>query len=187
MIAFRGWLLQLYEDPTDGLRLWFIADTGERICLHQPMPITFYAAGSNKQLRALWIYLRRQAGVLSLSRVMRRDVFLPEEIPLLQAIIDNPIRQAKIFRDLQDKFPSLTYYDADVDIGTRYAASTGLFTTAFCDVEADDTGEIKALHVRNTRWDLYPNPPIFRTLTIVPNSDPEREDPIYLRLTYQNH
>jgi DNA polymerase II len=183
-ITFRGWLLQLYEDSSDGVRLWFISDTGERVCLSQPMSVTFYATGANEQLRALWKTLRRQPGVISLSRVMRRDVFLPEDIPLLQAVVDNPIRQTKIFRDVQDAFPHLTYYDADIDVSTRCAASVGLVPMAFCDVEVDDSNTIQTLHVRNTRWDLVPNHPVFHTLSIEPSSDPAREEPNYLRVSY---
>jgi len=187
MIAFRGWLLQLYEDPDDGLRLWFIADTGERICLHQPMPVTFFAAGESKQLRELWKHLRTQPGVLSLSRAVRRDVFLPEGIPLLQVVVDNPVRQVKLFRHVQDVFPRLTYYDADLDVSIRSAASTGLFPMAFCELEASDEKVLQALHVLTTRWDLEPNHPVLHTLSIEPNTDPAREEPGYLRLVFKDH
>ena len=83
--TIRGWLLDLYEDAVDGVRLWVISDEGERICLHQPMPITFFAAGETDQLRALWKMLRRQRGVISLSRELRRDVYLPEPIQIGRA------------------------------------------------------------------------------------------------------
>ncbi len=182
--SFRGWLLQLYEDPSAGTCLWFISDTGERVCLRQPMPVAFYAAGANEQLRALWKVLRLKAGVLSLSKVVRQDVFLPESIPLLQVVVDSPLRQMKIFREVRETFPNLTYYDADVDLSTRCAASIGLFPMAFCDVEADDNNLIQSLHVRNTRWDLEPNHPVFQTLSIEPNCDPTREEPSYLRVSY---
>ena len=183
-IAFRGWLLQIYEDPSDGIRLWFISDTGERLCLRKPMTVTFYAAGADEQLRALWKMLRRQSGVISLGRVVRRDVFLPEGIPLLQVVVDNPVRQTEIFRKVQDGFPHLTYYDADIDVSTRCAASMGLFPMAFCDVEADDSNTIQVLHVRNTRWDLTPNLPVYDTLSIEPDSDPARKGPNYLRVSH---
>jgi DNA polymerase-2 len=47
----RGWLLDLYEDEADGLRLWFITEEGERLCVRQQMPVTFYAAGEAERLR----------------------------------------------------------------------------------------------------------------------------------------
>ncbi len=33
----RGWLLDLYEDEADGLRMWFITEDDTRVCLHQPL------------------------------------------------------------------------------------------------------------------------------------------------------
>ncbi len=183
--TLRGWLLDLYEDAVDGVRLWVISEEGERLCLHQPMPITFFAAGEAEQLRALWKMLRRQEGVVSLSRELRRDVFLPESIPVLQAVIDNPIRQARLFREVQRQFPHLTYYDSDIAVTTRHSARFGTFPMAFCTFEVDDTFCVQSLWVHNSRWDLTPVLPVFRTLTIEPDCDPARGMPKILRLRFQ--
>ncbi len=64
----RGWLLDLYDDAADGLHLWFILEDGERVCLQQPMPVTFYAAGETEQLRDLWKMLRKYPRCISLQR-----------------------------------------------------------------------------------------------------------------------
>ncbi|MDP3449970.1 MAG: hypothetical protein Q8R87_05275, partial [Anaerolineaceae bacterium] len=183
--ALRGWLLDLYEDAADGLRLWIISEEGERLCLKQSMPITFYAAGEAEQLRGLWKMLRKQPGVLSLSRETRRDVFLPEPIPVLQAVIDNPIRQTRLFRDVQKQFPHLTYYDSDISVTTRHAAAWGTFPMAFCEFEADDECNLQSLRVLNTRWDLSPVFPVFRTLVIEPDCDPVRGTPKTIKLHFQ--
>lgn len=183
--AIRGWLLDLYEDAVDGVRLWIISEEGERLCLHQPMPITFYAAGEAEQLRALWKMLRRQPGVLSLSRETRRDVFLADPIPVLQAVIDNPIRQTRLFREVQKQFPHLTYYDSDIAVTTRHSAVYNTFPMAFCEIEADENAVIQSLRVLNTRWDLAPLLPVFRILTLEPDCDPARGTPKLLRLRYQ--
>lgn len=183
---FRGWLLDLYEDAADGVRLWVISEEGGRVCLRQPMPITFYAAGEAEQLRALWKMLRRQPGVLSLSRETRRDVFLPEPIPVLQAVIDNPIRQARLFREVQKRFPHLTYYDSDIAATTRHSAQFGTFPMAFCEFEADENSVLQSLRVLNTRWDLAPLLPVFRSLSIEPDCDPARGTPKTLKLRCQS-
>ena len=183
--ALRGWLLDLYEDETDGLHLWFITEEGERLCLRQPMPITFYAAGEAEHLRALWKFLLRQPGVVSLSRETRRDVFLPEPIPVLQAVIDNPIRQTQLFREVQQRFPHLTYYDSDIAVHIRHAAVYGTFPMALCEIEADEHSVIQSLRVLNSRWDLAPILPVFRILHIEPDCDPGRGIPKILRLRYQ--
>ncbi len=181
----RGWMLDLYEDAEDGVRMWFITEEGERLCLRQPMPVTFYAAGEPEQLRALWKMLRRQQGIISLSREMRRDVFLAEPIPVLQAVIDNPVRQTRLFREVQRQFPHLTYYDSDIAVTTRHSAQFGTFPMAFCDIETDERSIIQSLRVLNTRWDLAPLLPVFRKLQIEPDCDPTRGTPKTVRVKYQ--
>lgn len=182
---FRGWLLDLYEDAADGVRLWFIKEDGQRVCLRQPMPITFYAAGESDQLRSLWMMLRRQPGVLSLSRETRRDVFLSEPVVTLQAVVDNPIRQTRLFREVQKQFPHLTYYDSDIAVTTRHSAKFGTFPMALCEVEAGADAVVHSLKVLNSRWDLAPLHPVFHSILIEPDCDPSRGTPKLLRVRYQ--
>ena len=49
MAELTGWLLDLYEDPRDGVVLWLIGADGTRHRLHQTFPVTFYAAGPPAQ------------------------------------------------------------------------------------------------------------------------------------------
>jgi hypothetical protein len=57
MPEFTGWLLDLFEDPREGLVLYFIDEQGPRWRLWRPFPVTFYALGEDAQLRALWQHL----------------------------------------------------------------------------------------------------------------------------------
>ncbi|MCX6054560.1 MAG: hypothetical protein NTZ74_06560 [Chloroflexi bacterium] len=186
-VIFRGWLLDLYEDANDGVRLWFISEDGERVCFHQSMQVTFYAAGESVQLRALWKMLRNQPGVVSLRRETRRDVFLTEPVATLCATMDNPVHQIQLFQKIQILFPHLTYYDADIAVTTRHSAQFGTFPLAFCEVITDEKSVIQALRVLNSRWDLAPVFPVFRILTIEPNCDPGRTLPRTLFVRYRQH
>ena len=181
----RAWLLDLYEDADDGIRLWFILESGERLCLRQRMPITFYAAGANEQLRELWKFLRRQPETISLGRETRKDAFIPEPLAVLQAVVDNPVRQVRLFRDVQRRFPDLTYYDADIPVSTRHAASYGTFPMAFCEIEYDDEHWIQQIKTLNTRWDVMPVQPVLRVLELEPDCDPGRNSPRAIRIRYQ--
>ncbi len=180
----RGWLLDLYEDAVDGLCLWFIAEDGARPCLHQKLEAVFYASGDSEQLRSLWKALRRYSEVVSLQREARRDAFIPEPIPVLKAVIDSPLSETRIFREVQQQFPHLVYYDADIPVTIRHAARFGTFPMAFCDVEHDENGEILSLQVLNSRWDLAPVHPVFRVLTIEPDCDPGRGEPSALKVQF---
>ena len=46
MAEHFGWLLDVYADPQEGLVLWLLEEDGARRRLHQPFPVTFYAAGA---------------------------------------------------------------------------------------------------------------------------------------------
>ncbi len=178
----RGWLLDLYDDPEDGLRLWFITEEGKRVCLHQSMEVVFYASGTNEELRSLWVTLKRYPTVVSLQRETRRDAFLPDPITVLKAVVDSPLHQARLFREIVQRYPHLTYYDADLSSNIRHSARYGTFPMAFCEVEYDAEGSITFLRVLNSRWDLAPVHPVFRTLTLEPDCDPGRGEPSALRL-----
>lgn len=183
--SLRGWLLDLYEDVEEGVSLWFIAEDGLRIRLHQKLEVVFYAAGENEQLRALWKYLRRCPEVLDLQRELRRDAFIPDPIPVLKASVDSPVNQAHLFRDIQQRYPRLVYYDADIPTSIRHAARFGTFPMALCEVEYDETRAIQHLRVLNSRWDLCPLLPVFRTLTLEPDCDPGRAEPACILASYR--
>ncbi len=182
---FRGWLLDLYEDDQEGLCLWFIGEDGRRVRLSQPLPVAFYAAGSNEQLRELWKFLRRHRCILSLQREIRKDAFVPVPIPVLKAVVDTPVNQVRLFQEVQRNFPGLVYYDTDIPSSIRHAAVYQAFPMAFCDLEFDDRDVIQALRVLNSRWDLSPLLPAFRVLTIEPDCDPGRGTPSALRVGYR--
>lgn len=181
----RGWLLDLYEDAADGLCLWFITEDGARIRLRQKMECVFYAAGEGEQLRALWKALRRHPEVIALQRELRRDAFIPEPIPVLQATVDSPLHQVWLFREIQQEFPCLTYYDSDIPTNIRHAAIYKTFPMAFCNVTYDDEEYIQTLETLNSRWDLTPVIPVLRSLTLEPDCDPGRGAPSAITIHYK--
>src|SRR3989337_3085700 len=44
-MEITGWLLDLFASPGGGVVLWLLGEDGLRQRLHQPFPVTFYAAG----------------------------------------------------------------------------------------------------------------------------------------------
>ncbi len=173
-MTFRGWLLDLYLNQEEGLTLWFIGEDDRRVCFRQAFPASFYAAGPNEQLRALWKQVNGKAGVLGLSRKQKQDVFVADPVDVMQIDMASPASQVRLFRDIEAEFPDLTYYDADVTIGTRYMARHGVFPLALCELEADEDQLIQSIHPLNTRWDLIPNLPPLRIFELKPDCDPNR-------------
>ena len=66
--SLTGLLLDLYAHPQDGMVLWVLGEDGKRHRLRQAFPITFYAAGPDARLRALWRWLRDQPVPVELKR-----------------------------------------------------------------------------------------------------------------------
>ncbi len=180
MTEFRGWLLDLYPDE-NGLTLWFIREDGERIQLHQPFPISFYASGVNAELRALWKWLDSQPEEIELSRVERRDLF-SGFIPVLQAQIVHPVEAASIFARAAQTFPALTYYDADIPISLRYAARYNVYPLAYCEIRVHKVNTIEEIRPLTSPWELNtPLPPI-KVMHLEPDKDPFYGMPTRLKL-----
>ena len=173
--SFRGWLLDLYLSQQDGVKLWFISETDDhRVCFTQPFPVSFYAAGPNPQLRALWKRLSGQPGVTSLCRRQKQDAFLADPVDVLEINVDTPANQVRIFHAMEEIFPDLTWYDSDVTISTRYIARYGAFPLALCQLDVDEQGVIQTIQVLNSRWDVMPKLPPLRILELFPTADPNR-------------
>jgi len=171
--TFRGWLLDLYLNQQDGLTLWFISESDDsRVCFTQRFPVTFYAAGAPDDLRRLWKALRKDPCVTKLARQQKQDVFVADPVDVLAIDVDTPAHQVELFHRLEDQFPTLIWYDADVTISTRYIARYGAFPLALCQLEADNQNRIQSLETLNSRWDVMPALPPLRILELAPDVDP---------------
>ena len=98
---FKGWLLDIYDSPQEGGVLWFLCEDGQRRRLHQPFPVTCYAAGEAPQLRQLWRYLEAQPIPLQLSRDQRRMQkcwilpLLENRLPKIEMVAQNAVLSAQ--------------------------------------------------------------------------------------------
>ncbi len=182
-----GWLIDLYADHRDGLVLWLLGEDGVRLRLHQPFPITFYAAGPSADLRELWRFLDSQGAAIELSRDERHDLFAGKHIPVLAARLANPADLPRLFHRAAERFPDLTYYDADLVLSLRYAAVTGAFTLAFCRVRFEASGLLHAIQPLSTPWELDPPPLPLRILAIEPEVNPSHATPEKLVVAYGSH
>lgn len=186
MVEYNGWLLDLYADPKGGLVFWLLEDTGKRCRLHQPFPVTFYAAGPAERLRALWRYLQSQPLPVKLGRTERRELEATQPLTVLEVQVAQTAEQPRLFSGAAQAFPDLTFYDADLPISLRHAAIYGSFPLARCQVHASEQGEIQALTVLNTPWELDPSTPPLRILSLEPDVDPAHARPTCLNIRSQH-
>jgi DNA polymerase-2 len=182
MREFTGWLLDLFEDPREGLILYFIGENGARQRLTRAFPITFYALGDDRQLHALWQHLSARPREISLSRARRMDVFKRGQVTALAVTIHNPYEARKTFYRIANQFPHLEYADADLPISLRFAAETSAFPLSYCHVIADENNLLKDVEVLEDAWALKPRPIPLRTLSLMPNPAPHHAPPQYLKI-----
>ena len=179
--ALTGWLLDVYDDPQDGAVLWLLGKDGARHRLHQGFPVTFYAAGPAPQLRALWRFLEEQPTQVELDRQERRDLFYPEPVTVLCARVLQPALQPRLFQEAARRFPTLSFYDADLAFSLRYAAVYNTFPLAYCHVTADGQ-RLQNITVLDSPWDMDPPTPPLRVLSLELDSNPAHAPPACLTI-----
>jgi DNA polymerase II len=183
MDEITGWLLDLYEDEERGLALWLITEDERRLCLYQAFPVSFYAAGPPPRLRELWRWLKGRSDPPALVRQERRDLFLPEAIPVLAVEVKRPSDVHPLFVETEQAFPDLVYYDADVQVQVRHAAAFGSFPLARCRLSVDAQANVCAFQTLDSPWDIDPEPPPLRVLEInLGQEDPRHTLPTHLEL-----
>lgn len=179
-----GWLIDLHSGQT-GVILWLLGDDGIRYRFRHPFPITFYAAGPNECLRALWRFLKTQPIPVALSRTARRDLFCSSPVTVLAVQVSQEQAQQNLFRQVSRRFPELTFYDADIPLTLRYAAVHDVFPLARCRVVADDQDQVQHITALDTPWELDPIPPPLRILSIEPDTNPGHAQPAHLRARFK--
>lgn len=176
MNQFTCWLLDIYIHPERGVVLWFLCDDGQRRCLYQEFPVTFYAAGQRHRLHDLCIFLKKELPSIHLAEDERRDLFYGSTV-VLAARLNSPYDLPAIARRVVDIFPDITLYDVDLNVALRHAAIYGTFPLALCQVASDESDTIHELKVLNSKWDINPEMPPLRTIVIEPDADPFHAKP----------
>jgi DNA polymerase II len=182
--VYTGWFLDVYEEPKGGAVLWLLSEDGRRIQLRQPFPITFYAAGQPERLRELCCFLLSQPlpqpAALKLARAERRDLFCEQPITVLAVEVEQAASQPVLFRQAARHFPELTYYNADIPLALRYAAVHGVFPLARCQAVVDASSQVLEIQALDSPWDLDPEPPPLRVMSLEPDVDPFHARPAWL-------
>jgi DNA polymerase-2 len=169
-----GWLFDLYEHTERGIVLWVIADSGERLHLRMDFSITAYTAGDFNLLRSAWKHLQGRA---ELARTKRRDLFLGER-DVMSVTVDCT---SNLIREMQDQFPSLDYYDADIPISLRFIARTGCHLLGRCRIQLDHEW-ILSIEPLDSPWQIDPTPIPLRIMEMIPDTDPAFRPPSRLKV-----
>jgi DNA polymerase II len=184
MKEYTGWLFDLYDNPKHGITVWLLGEDGKSHSFTQEFIITFYVAGSVHRLRQLWKYLKENQQVV-LSRTERDDLYSGKK-DVLEVRVPSPSAFDELFKEVNQRFPDLSYYDVDISLILRYAAAFGVFPLAYCKVEAEQGWEISSISALDTPWELDPKLPNLRILYIQPDVNPAHAVPQYLLVEFQH-
>src|SRR6185503_18749120 len=166
MKEYTGWLFDLYAHPKQGIVLWLVGEEGKPHSFTQTFEVTGYVGGPFHRLRQLWKFLREKP--VMLSRTQREDLHEGMK-DVLEVKITNPFSFDELFKEVNQRFPDLLYYDVDIDLILRYAAAFGVFPLVHCRVEVKQGWKISKITPLDTPWELDPKMPDLRVLQISPD------------------
>ncbi len=184
--TITGWLLDVYEHAQEGVVVWLLGEDGKRVQLRQQFAVSFYASGPFPKLRRLWKSLSEMDIPIALDRVQRRDLFAGL-IDVLGVVVPNPAHFQQVFLRARRGFPDLTWYDADIPVAMRYAASCNVFPMAKIRIEKNQDGWIRGIDLCDSPWDLDTRLPPLRILRIRPDTDPFRRPPQMIWIKTAQH
>jgi DNA polymerase-2 len=160
----HGWLFDAY--PRAGVMgVWLLDRAGRAHLLHDRFTPSFYVHGPRHELRSVWQMLRTLRAPVELARSQGRDLFLDEEIEVLEVGVRIPSRLQAVLRQVADFKPDLTYYNADIPLPQRYVLRHGVFPLAYCAVEHDG-GWIQSIQALDTPWEVEYELPPLRVMTM---------------------
>lgn len=173
---YIGWIFDLYTQK-DGIVLWLVGEDKKPHSFTQLFPITFYVGGPFHRLRQLWKFLKEKP--VRLYRTQRRDLHEGMK-DVLEVNVLNPSLFDELFKEINQRFPDLLYYDTDIPLILRYAAEYGVFPLGRCKVEVKQGWKISKITPLDTPWELDPKLPDLRVLEIRPDINPSHAIPQYL-------
>ena len=159
MPTLYGWVFDAYP-AGEGMTLWLIDNEGQAHALQDRFTPCFYVRGPHQELRAVCQMLRTLRASVDLSRTERTDLFLDRQVEVLEVGVRIPARFERLFRQVAEFRPDLTYYDADIPMPQRYVLWRKIFPLAYCAVEYAD-GRIQEIQALDSPWELeYRLPPL---------------------------
>ncbi|HJS20365.1 MAG TPA: DNA polymerase domain-containing protein [Anaerolineales bacterium] len=180
MKEYIGWLFDLYARK-DGIVVWLVGEDKKPHAFTQPFPVTFYAAGPFHRLRQLWEFLRDKP--VQLQRTQRRDLHEGMKDVLQVDVLDTTSFD-KLFREVNQRFPDLLYFDTDIPLILRYSAEVGNFPLGYCKVEVEQGRTISRITPLDTPWELDPKLPDLRVLELRPDENPSHAPPKCLSVQF---
>jgi hypothetical protein len=186
MKKHSGWLFDVYEHPTKGVVLWLVGEDGKPYSFHQEFESVFYARGAVEQLHELGVFIRKTYAKerVRLKRATKDDLFDGPQVVMGIGTSNGGIFRKLLYKT-QEEFPELIFYDVDIPLTVRYATTYDVFLMARCEVTAEPEGRLIGLKALDTPYDLDPQLPQLRILSLRPNTNPSHTTPKHLIVKFE--
>ncbi len=182
-----GWLFDVYPDE-DGVTLWLIDESGEKVRCHWPfLPSFFLHLRDQEEHRA--VALGAQSPVpVSFARTSQRELFSNETLPVLKVTVWNALRFREAVRFYEKFFPHFAFFNSDILPSQLFLYESGLFPLCRGVFEVDQQGKLLAWELRDSREACeYAIPPL--SIMMLRNANdhvpPKYQRTLQLEISYE--
>lgn len=166
-VCVEGWILDAYP-VSGGMCVWVVDSFGRAFSCLDPWFPSFYLETTPVFIDPIQKLLQSFRTPISLERVERREFFTKKSVPVIQIGVRNPLVYPRVVQRLL-RFsmaepagpPSLSLYNADINLSQAFFYERGLFPLAHCFIHLDKKGMVRAWSLADSPWEMdYALPPL---------------------------
>ncbi len=182
-----GWLFDVYPNP-EGVTLWIIDESGEKVRCHYPfLPSFFLHLNEPDKKRAITLGMRAPAAV-SFRQEWKKELFSNDTLDVLKVTVHNPIKFRDVVFYYEKIFPHFAFFNSDILPSQLFLYETGLFPLGYGRYEINDNGELTGWEIRDSRDACeYSIPPM--TMMMIRNANdltpPKYQRSLQLEISYE--
>lgn len=165
MRPLSGWIFDVYAQGND-ISVWLIDEGGVPHHLHDSVQPSLFMTGESSELRRVCKWLHTARLPVHLQRTERYDIFERCDREVLEVQSKIPALYPRIVRRIDNTFPTLDLYNADLSVAQFYFFQRHLFPLAHCHAVVTDTNHISEIATDDSPWALDYRVPPLRILSI---------------------
>jgi len=158
-VESEGWLFDLHQGHSTVV-LWIYDDRGTLLRLEDRFHPAIYAAGAERDLRALARTALARGFCSSYRFTERREFWSGDRVRVMELLVQDYERLPALLRKLPELEDRVRFYNCDIPIPQYYLYCKALFPLCRCAVEHAD-GRVVAIRSLEDQWEReYAVPPL---------------------------
>ena len=151
---------------SQGMLLWLLSETGERILRPLPFRPRFYVDAAGRAPERLKRLLGRLPYPVSLAQAERTELFSGTLRPVFELTTASPTEFFAVVRAVAS-IPEMILYNCDIPLPQLYFYESGLFPLAFCRIGMPPD----KIALQDSPWNTDPPMPPLRTISIAAEAE----------------